>query len=74
LFGIIVFTTPAWRITHSLTKAQIELPRILWVPPWKIAATQKIFHENEYKAVPLVVHSHEYSFVRNATNLAVVEG
>jgi hypothetical protein len=71
-FGIIAFTTPAWRITHSLTKMQIKLPRILWVPPWKIAVIQKIFHENEFKAVPLVVHSHEYSFVRDATNLAVV--
>jgi hypothetical protein len=73
LFGIIAFTTPAWRITHSLTKMQIELPRILCIPPWKIAVIQKIFRENEFKAVPLVVHSHEYSFVRNATNLAVVE-
>jgi hypothetical protein len=71
-FGIIAFTTPAWRITHSLTKMQIKLPRILWVPPWKIAVIQRIFHENEFKAVPLVVHSHEYSFVRDATNLAVV--
>jgi hypothetical protein len=51
---------------------QIKLPRILWVPPWKIAVIQKIFHENEFKAVPLVVHSHEYSFVRDATNLAVI--
>jgi hypothetical protein len=72
-FGIIAFTTPAWSITHSLTKIQFKLPRILWVPPWKIAVIQKIFHENEFKAVPLVVHSHEYSFVREAANLALIE-
>jgi hypothetical protein len=75
LFGIIAFTTPAWHLTHSITKMQIELPRILWVPPWKIAATRQIFYENEFKALPLVVHSHEYGFVRNnANNLSVIEG
>ena len=74
LFGIIAFTTPAWQLTHSITKVQIKLPRILLIPPWKIAAARQIFRESHFRVAPLVVHSHEYSFVQNEANsLAVIE-
>jgi hypothetical protein len=76
LFGIIAFTTPAWHLTHSITKVQIELPRILWFRRGRLQLHVRFFMRMISRpCLPLVVHSHEYSFVRNnANNLAVIEG
>jgi hypothetical protein len=64
-FGVLAFTSPPWTLSHSLTKKQIKLPRILLIAPWKLQKLHQIFLADHYIASPLVIHTHEFSYIHS---------
>jgi hypothetical protein len=72
-FGVIAFTSQPWTLSHSLTKKQIKLPRILLIPPWKLRKLHQIFAADHYVANPLVIHTHEYAYTRPTDALRTID-
>lgn len=73
-FGVIAFTSQPWTLSHSLTKKQIKLPRILLIPPWKLRRLHLIFAADHYVANPLVIHTHEYACTRPTDAVRTIDG
>ena len=62
LFGILSFTTRAWRITDSSTGQVTLLPTYVFVPFWKINAIATILAAPRCVAFPVLIYSHEYDY------------
>jgi hypothetical protein len=72
-FGVVAFTSQPWTLSHSLTKKQIKLPRILLIAPWKLRILHQIFASDQYTANPLVIHTHEYAYTRPTDALRTID-
>ncbi|HSN24107.1 MAG TPA: hypothetical protein VLS45_08065, partial [Methylomicrobium sp.] len=62
LFGILSFTTKAWKITDNWTNEITILPTHVFIPFWKMHAVRDILAAPHCEAVPLLVYSHEYDY------------
>ena len=62
LFGILSFTSKAWRITNSMTRKVTILPTSVFVPFWRMAMIKAVIDAPNCSVHPLLVYSHEYDY------------
>ena len=61
-FGILSFTTKAWRVTDSMTGKVTLLPTYVFVPFWRIPLIREVLAAPRCTVLPLLVYSHEYDY------------
>ena len=66
-FGVLLVQPKPWTLIHSVTRKRIRLPRWLLVPYWKLQTVQRFLQSPDCTWLPLVIHTHEYSYCAGQT-------
>jgi len=62
--GAVNLSTIHWAITDTLSNEQFLVPKKIWVTPFQLKKIEAIISRGQYVVDPLMIHSHEFNYLR----------